>query len=184
MKVSTGKPSMAGGLLIFFCFPLMKIVMNSNFRRLLSAFSRVGSFSLGFFMSIWILAAYLSRGVYRRFMSADQSSVQRTPPSLRPSKPSALRLRQTFLNVPYYAALLRQIQRTSFASSQPGADASLFRLRPIRASQHVLVQACGSSQVFEHRRWQQSWLRFWFVLSQHRHQLLHRPARSAAHALR
>jgi hypothetical protein len=39
---------MVGGRLNRFCFPLMKIVMNSNCRRFLSAFSRVVSFRFGF----------------------------------------------------------------------------------------------------------------------------------------
>jgi hypothetical protein len=43
-------PSMAGGRLIRFCFPLMKMVMYSFCRRFFSAFSATVSFLLRFVM--------------------------------------------------------------------------------------------------------------------------------------
>jgi len=50
MNSSTSMPSMVGGRLTRFCFPLMKMVMYSFCRRFLSAFSAAVSFRLRFAM--------------------------------------------------------------------------------------------------------------------------------------
>jgi len=50
MNSSTSIPSMVGGRLTRFCFPLIKMVMNSFCRRFFSAFSAAVSFRLRFAM--------------------------------------------------------------------------------------------------------------------------------------
>jgi hypothetical protein len=44
---------MVGGRVILFCFPFTKVIINRNFRRFLSAFSRAESFRFGWAMMIY-----------------------------------------------------------------------------------------------------------------------------------
>ena len=68
MNSSTSIPSMVGGRLTRFCFPLIKMVMYSFCRRFFSAFSAALSFRLRFAMMD--IALFLSRSGFAKIACA------------------------------------------------------------------------------------------------------------------
>ena len=63
MNSSTSIPSMVGGRLTRFCFPFMKIVLYSFFRRFFSAFSAAVSLRLRFAITNATPSSFVTRNV-------------------------------------------------------------------------------------------------------------------------